>query len=152
MSSNSQSATIQNGLTVANNGTIPGAINLSAISDSLLFQGTQTLDNTTVTLGNGTSGYADVLYVYDPAGTGATLTLGQHLTLDVKGYSGDSLASYFGYTTDGIVNQGTITDEGVTGRGGALTISSPSFTNAGTIAVSNGSALNLSSSTSLTNA
>jgi hypothetical protein len=151
MSSNSQSATIQNGLTLANNGTVPGAINFAGVSDSLFFQGTQTLDNTTVTLGNGTSAYADVLYVYDPAGTGATLTLGQHLTVDVKGYSGDSLASYFGYATDGIVNQGTITDEGVTGRGGALTVSSPSFTNVGTIAVSNGSALNLSSSTSLTN-
>ena len=118
--------------------TLNGAINLGNASGSvygdLYFEnGPQTLSGTgTVTLGTSTSNY---LKAYGP-NTAATLTIGSGIT--VQGGSG-TVGGY--YSTDSIVNNGTITSA----SGQTLTIQGSNWVNNGTI-TANGATVNLGGS------
>ena len=81
-----------------------------------------------------------IVYNYDVSAA-AVLTLGTHLTINQTG----STAYLYGYddrTGSGIVNEGTI-NAGY--NGGSFTINDISFTNQGTINVSNGDTLDVAS-------
>jgi hypothetical protein len=120
--------------TVVNNaaGTSAGTINDTGNGSDLYFDTTQTFNNATINLGN-TSGYSDV---YDGPTTGAVLTLGSGVTIDVSGNGEITDGGAFG---DAIVNQGNISQ---TASDSNLVIESNSFTNSGTItAASSGGSL-----------
>ena len=116
----------------------PGAlINLSggAFQNSYLYVlGSQTLDNATIDIGNG--GYGNNYIVNQ--GTGAVLTLGPNLTIDLTG----AVAALTGTDApgDGIVNDGTIL---AAQSGATFTIDATNFANDGSIAVSNGAFIDL---------
>ncbi len=121
-------------------GTGAGAVMLGAFAQ-LEVAGTTTLDNATITMSSqGNYGYGVI--GYDPGGVGETLTLGSKLVVqdsNVSGYAGGYLASG-GQTTDSLVNKGTI----LAGTSaGWFTIGGQSFSNQGTIAVSNGDSLSI---------
>src|SRR6266404_7543082 len=151
LSANSAAVYIANGLTATGqNGSGPGTINLTAVSDSIYFEGNQTFDNATINLGSAT-GYNDTVYQYDVNNTGSVLTLGPNIIVNVNtsnyAYLGSTGSNHAG---DGIINQGTIN---VTGGGtGYLNIDPYNFTNHGIINVTNGRTLYLQPSTSLSNA
>ncbi len=136
-------------------GTGAGTINDTGEYSYLQFDNTQTFNNATINLGN-TSGYTSYLYEYDVTGAGdQVLTLGTGVTIDESGdaqiytgsYAGDGIvdqgnisqtASGSTLTIDGsgsLTNSGTIT---AASSGGTLTIEPTTFTNSGTLAVSNG--------------
>jgi hypothetical protein len=136
LSSNSESLRIVNSTTFEGvNGSGPGTINLTGAGSSLYIGGSATLDNATINMGNASS--YDYLYA-GLTGSGQTLTLGPHLTLNVTGHY-DQLSQYNGSST--IVNQGTI----ALGAGDTLYIQPATFTNApgGTITVAAAAALYL---------
>jgi hypothetical protein len=149
--------------TVVNNaaGTGAGTINDTGEGSALYFDNTQTFNNATINLGSMSEYYYynSFLEEYDQTGAGAVLTLGSNVTIDESGYAqiADS-----GYTGDGIVNQGAITQSGtsseltfygnsltnsgtITGAssGGTLTIAPTTFINSGTLAISNGDAVTI---------
>src|SRR5208282_3748591 len=114
-----------------------GTINLTGESSSLYAEGTETLDNTTLNIGNNSTDY-----VYnDDYSAAAVLTFGPHLTINQTGSNAD-FSGYDNRTGSGIVNEGTI-NAGF--NGGTLTIGDVSFTNQGTINVSNGDTLTINS-------
>ena len=141
LSSTSSYVYITNGLTLAGaSGTGLGTINLTGQSAQIYAEGGQTINNATLNIGN-SNGY-DYLYNYDPYGI-AVLTLGASLTINQVGTYAILDTSYYGRSASGIVNAGTI-NAGLSG--GSFTIQgSGSFTNQGTINVSNGT-LSLTSS------
>ncbi len=141
LSSTSSYVYITNGLTLAGaSGTGLGTINLTGQSTQIYAEGGQTINNATLNIGN-SNGY-DYLYNYDPYGI-AVLTLGASLTINQVGTYAILDTSYYGRSASGIVNAGTI-NAGLSG--GNFTIQgSGSFTNQGTINVSNGT-LSLTSS------
>ena len=140
---------VQNGLSVT------GTVAVTGSGAALDFQGDQTFDKAFVLLGAaGTQATLDVRH--DPSlSAGSTLTLGPNLTL----YQAGALAgigSAADQANDAIVAYGTIN---ATVAGGTFTIAGSSFTNHGSIAVSNGDTLALdganfenAGSISLTNA
>jgi hypothetical protein len=111
-------------------------INLTGFGSLMFVAGTETLDNATLNIGyNGSGG--GTLYGLSNTPGGAVLTLGSNLTVDHTG----NFATIAGYTVgDGVVNDGTIN---ANLSGGTFKIGGPSFTNQGTIAVSNGDTLNM---------
>ena len=81
------------------------------------------------------------------------LTLGSNLVIndnDDLGYNDTLSSNGYVQTGDGIINKGKINVTG--GSGGYLTINSDTFTNQGTITVTNGSTLNINPGDSLRNA
>ena len=125
LSQASSSLYIKDGITLTGaGGSGNGTINLTGTGSYLYAVGTETLDNATLNIGNGSS--AD--YVYnDDISAAAVLTLGPHLTINQTG----STAYLYGYddrTGSGIVNEGTI-NAGY--NGGSFTINDISFTNQG---------------------
>jgi hypothetical protein len=134
MSAASASAIVKNGITLTGlTGSGNGTINLTGQSGTLFAQGTESLDNATLNLGNVNT---DTLYNDDRNGI-AVLTLGSHLTVNQTG-SNASFSGYFNRAGSGIVNAGTIN---ANFNGGKFTISDASFTNNGSIIVSNGDTL-----------
>ncbi len=143
LSSNSSYVYVTNGLTMAGvGGTGPGTINLTGQGSVLYAEGAETLDNATVNIGNNSTDY---IYNYDVSAP-AVLTLGSNLTIDQIGLYA-YLTGYEDRAGSGIVNNGTINADFA---GGTFTIGDVSFTNAGTINVSNGDTVDISS-TSLAN-
>ena len=140
LSQASSSLYIKDGITLTGaGGSGNGTINLTGTGSYLYAVGTETLDNATLNIGGSSTDY---LYNYD-ASAAAVLTLGTHLTINQTG----STAYLYGYddrTGSGIVNEGTI-NAGY--NGGSFTINDISFTNQGTINVSNGDGLVIQSST-----
>jgi hypothetical protein len=122
---------VVDGLTVTgSNGTGAGAVDLTATQAALNFTTTETFDSAVVTIGN-TTGYSSHL---SAATASATLTLGSGLTINDAGYNGVLGGP------GAIVNQGKI--DAAT-NGGDFSIGSASFTNQGTIAVTNGDAVEI---------
>jgi hypothetical protein len=119
---------VTGGLTVETaTGGIPGSINMTAGGDSLFVLDSETLNNATLNFGS-TGG--NVIYNYDAASAGLTLTLGSGFVIE---QSGGSNSLYNSYTADKIVNAGKID---VTG--GDLSVQVGTFTNSGSIAISGG--------------
>ena len=138
LSSNSSSVIVTNGLTMAGlGGTGAGIINLTGQSSILYAEGTETLNNATLNIGNNSTDY---IYNYD-YNAAAVLTLGPTLTIDQTG-SNANLSGYYDRSGSGIVNEGTINADF---NGGTFTIGDVSFTNAGTINVSNGDTVDINS-------
>jgi hypothetical protein len=121
----------------AQGGSGSGTINLTGDSAALIYLGTGTINNVTINIGNAGGSYLD--------GNGGTLTLESGTNL-VQAGTQASLGGYYG--GEAFVNQGTII---VGYSGGSFSISGPGFTNAGSIAVSNGDNLNMSTLTAFTN-
>ena len=136
LSPNSSSVIITNGLTATGaSGTGPGTVNLTGMWGHVYFEGTQTFDKATINLGSST-GYDDAIYQYDNTGAGnETLTLGPNLIVNAASTNYVYIGTYYDYTGDGIVNEGTINAEGTNGR---LFETALNFTNEGTITVTNG--------------
>src|SRR6202044_644016 len=134
----SSSLYVSNGLTLRGlGGSGPGTLNLTGTYSYLYLAGTETRNNATINLGSSGTGY-----IYnDDASAVAVLTFGPSLTINQTGPSAD-LAGYDDRTGSGIVNDGT-TDAGF--NGGTFTIGDVSFTNDGTINVSNGDTVNVTS-------
>jgi hypothetical protein len=135
--------TIKDGTTFAGTaGVGPATINIASNNhdtSTLYVSGNETLDNATIDIGesNPYSG-ANEIWNKDIDGTGAVLTLGSSLTIDQTGTFADLLSS--DQSGDAIVNDGTI-DVGY--AGGVFVIDANSFTNNGTITVSNGDTLTI---------
>jgi hypothetical protein len=127
----SETLRVRDGLSLAGTATITGA------GAALGFWGTQEFDNASVQIGaSGTASAIDVEHDYGLT-AGSTLTLGPSLTVTQVGLlAAIGLAS--DRPLDGIVNDGTIV-AGVSG--GDFTIGGTSFSNQGSIAVSNGDTL-----------
>ena len=124
------------GLTVLGGLTGGGTIDLTATNASLYANQTETFDNTTVLLGNG-SELVQNSYTYDATSNqavGGTLTLGSHFVLDGTGSSYAYLAG--DYSGSEILNAGTINASGA-----SLRIQPAIFVNTGTITVGGSSAL-----------
>ena len=139
LSPNSSSVIVTNGLTMAGlGGTGAGTINLTGQSSILYAEGTETLNNATLNIGNNSTDY---IYNYDPSGP-AVLTFGPALTIDQTGNNAN-LSGYEDFSGSGIVNEGTINADF---NGGIFTIDDVSFSNTGTINVSNGDAATISAS------
>ena len=120
--------TVINGLTVTDaSGTGPGTIEIAGGNSSLTFSGTQTIDAATIDIGSG-----GALLI---SGAGAALTLGGDLL--VVDTAPDAEIGRGG----GVINQGTVNADVA---GGLFTIDPTSFTNQGTINVSNGDTLSIS--------
>jgi hypothetical protein len=151
LSANSSYFYVANGLTMhAVNGSGPGMLNLTGVSDTVYFEGNQTIDNSTITLGSAAGGYSDQIYNYDTDNTGSVLTLGPNTIVNVNTPYYDYFSSTgSNHTGDGIVNQGTINVQGASGS--SLYIQPYNFTNQGIINSTNGDVLYVSSSTSFTN-
>ena len=118
-------------------GTGAGTINLTGQSSELYAEGTETLDNATLNIGNNSTDY-----IYnDDLSAPAVLTLGSNLTIDQIGLYA-YLTGYEDRAGSGIVNNGAINADFA---GGTFTIGEVSFANAGTINVSNGDTVDISS-------
>ena len=138
LSPNNSSMTIEGGLTTTGlNGAGSGTINLTGQSSQLYAEGTETLNNATLNIGNNSTDY---LYNYDLSAP-AVLTLGSTLTIDQIGLYA-YLTGYEDRAGSGIVNAGTINADFA---GGTFTIGDVSFTNAGILNVSNGDTVDISS-------
>ena len=84
--------TIEGSFTLAGlNGAGTGTINLTGQSSVLYAEGTETLNNATVNIGNNSTDY---IYNYDHSAA-AVLTLGPTLTIDQTG-SNANLSGYYG--------------------------------------------------------
>ena len=137
LSATSSYVYVTNGLTMFGvGGTGAGTINLTGESSSLYAEGTETLNNATLNIGNNSS--YDYLYNDDSAGA-ATLTLAANLTIDHVGTYAVLDTSQYGRSTSEIINDGTINADL---SGGSFTIQGAGiFDNQGTINVSNGDTL-----------
>jgi hypothetical protein len=126
-------AAVSGGLTL--NGTAYLGAASGATYGQLLFTGTETLSGTG-TIVFGTYGANNALRVN---ATSSTLTIGPGIT--IRGSSG-TISSF---SRDTVINQGTISADGSGGAaGGTITINPATFTNQGTLQVSNGEVINLS--------
>jgi T5SS/PEP-CTERM-associated repeat protein len=136
---------ITNGLTMLGaGGTGAGTIELTGQNAELIAEGSETLSDATLNIGNSS---ADYIYNDDSAGV-ATLTLAANLTIDHVGTDAVLDTSVGGRATSEIINDGTINADL---SGGNFTIQGVgSFDNQGTIAVSNGDTV-VDSAASFTN-
>lgn len=138
---------VRNGLTLADaEGTGPGELNFSPYGGSVTFEGYQSFDNATVTMGDRNTGYAATLYVRgNPDGEGnaeGVLTLGSGVVIDQEGTA--FIAAVYGSGGEGLINQGTFQiDEPDHG----FYVSDLTFVNEGSIAVSNGASFQMSDGT-----
>jgi hypothetical protein len=132
------SVSIANGTTFVGTGGVgPGTVELAGDEQYLLIDGSATLDDTTLLIGNDT--FADDTVFLGVTGPGQTLTLGPALQLDDTA-SYLELTSYDYSAT--VVNEGTITADAAAGQ---LVIQPGSFTNDGTLLVRNGQTLLIAS-------
>jgi hypothetical protein len=121
-----------------------GLVNLTspgssfASFNSLYAQGSETLDNATINIGNNT-GSSDL--INDNRNGAAVLTLGSRLTLNHTG-SNAGLESLLNQSGSGIINVG---DVNAGFNGGQFGVSGPSFNNQGTIAVTNADTVDITS-------
>ena len=137
LSASSSYVYVTNGLTMAGvGGSGAGTINLTGQSAQFYAEGSETLNNATINIGNNSTDY---IYNYDPS-TAAVLTLGPSLVIDQTG-SNVQLTGYEDRSGSGIVNEGTIDADF---NGGTFTIGDVNFTNTGTINVSNGDTVTIS--------
>jgi len=129
---------VANGLTVTGvGGTGAGTINLTGNTSSLLFTTSATLNNATVNLGAASATAIIDLY----GSSGLTLTLGKSLTIVANAADGVAYLGGYYYSGNTIINDGTI-DAGASG--GTFNVApNGTFTDNGTITVSNGDTLNL---------
>ena len=136
----SSSVYIANGLTATGSGgTGNGVINVGNYS-VLNFDDTQTIDKATITLGGANSQLYDYMtFAAHQANAAEFLTLGSALTLNHTGSS--SVLGSSGFGNGRITNLGTINAES---SGGKLYITS-TFSNNGTLSVSNGDTVYLQS-------
>jgi hypothetical protein len=114
-----------------------GTIDLTGNAAAFIYSGSSKLNNVTMNIGSAGGSYLD--------GEGGTLTLGSGTSLiqaGAKAYLGDV------FNAEAFVNQGALT---AGYSGGSFSISGPGFTNAGSIAVSNGDKLNMAALTAFTN-
>jgi hypothetical protein len=124
-------------------GTGAGAINLTGYDSRIYFENTQTLDNATINIGNAD----DNAFIEELANTqNATLTLGIDLAIDQAGKFAQITTD--GHRGAGIVNAGTIN---ASFHGGHFDIARATFTNTGTISVSQGDTVYIDTSTKFTN-
>jgi hypothetical protein len=154
---------IKNGITLTGlDGTGNGLVNLTGSHSGLYADGTQTLDNATIDIGNSSqaAGIYNVSGIFDNAdlyvdhdgwfgsGIPAVLTLGANLTIDQTGTKAEIAGVPAGPGVSltnpgaGIINAGTIN---ANFTGGSFTINPTSFTNQGTIHSSNGDKVTISS-------
>lgn len=133
--------TIRNGITLTGaDGTGRGALDLSGQYYTYLdFEGTQRLDNTTVTIG--AANYVDYIRVrgiYNAVTNRyeATLRLGADTVIDQSGYT--YISNYYGGIGEALVNEGVIQ---VDAANTYFYINGLQVTNAGDIAVTNGADL-----------
>ena len=132
LSATSATLTIVDGITLTGaGGTGPGTVNLTGLASELTIDNATTLDNATINLGNA-SGNATLLSS-DTTGTGAVLTLGSQLALTQAGANARLQSG--AAAGDGIVNLGSIS-AGISH--GSFTVNGRSFTNQGSLAISNG--------------
>jgi hypothetical protein len=137
LTANYANVQLANGTTVVgSSGSGPGTINDTGEDSYLNFDNTQTVSNDTINLGNSSS--YDYLYEYDTTGDGQVLTLASSVTVDVAGLA---IFYTYGSSGDGIVNKGLID---ATTSAGILGIDSSAFTNEGTIDVSGGAEVAIS--------
>jgi hypothetical protein len=128
---------LQNGTTlIGAAGSGPGTVLATGYYDHLIVDGTQTLDNATIDMGNAANGWWDYLESYDGAGP-AVLTLGPNLLIQQTGYYAQ-IDSTNGAAGSQIVNLGTI-NTGVAGLGGTrFYVYGPLFDNQASISIANG--------------
>ncbi len=115
----------------------PGAINLTGANATLDFDGKQSLDNATITVGNsgGTNGIVLVSSVSQ------TVTLGAGVTIDASVTGSQVIIRYLNFVStvdlvdNGVINAGA--------SGGSLFMQVPTFTNNGVLAISNGDAVSI---------
>ena len=130
---NSGVAIVLGGLTVTDAaGTGAGTINVTGTGASLIFNDATTLDNVTINVGSDT-GFDTV------NANNATLVLGAGVVVNSVGVNGLQLGGNSVVVNNGRINAGV--------AGGTAAIDVGSFTNAGTIAISNKQALSLTSQT-----
>jgi fibronectin-binding autotransporter adhesin len=154
MSTSNETLFVQNGLRTAGlNGSGTGSIALTGAYSSIDFLGSQVLNNTVVALGSigsqpGQTGAAGLDISHAGGATsGATLTIGANSWVRDLGGQAQLVAGSISPVTgaslaDSLVNQGTITAMGV---GGTLSVAgNGNFVNQGTLAVSNGALLEIS--------
>jgi hypothetical protein len=114
-----------------------GAIDLTGNGAALIYSGNGTINNATISIGNADGSYLD--------GDGGTVTFGSGTTLVQAGAQ-----AFLGglYNAETFVNQGAL----IAGySGGFFIISGASFTNSGSIKVSNGDTLTMAGVTTFTN-
>jgi len=121
----SENLYVTNGLTLTGaGGNGAGAVNLTGTSCALYFlDNNEVLNSATVTFG----GSGDQIYAYYSLTLGATLAIAQSAAGSSDGLDGAT-----------IIGEGSIT---LTAKGGNFTVDADSFTNNGTISVSNGDTL-----------
>ncbi len=127
------SVVIKDGITLTGvDGTGIGLVNLTGAGSVLYADGTETLDNATINMGNNAT-FGSTIYQTDTASAGAVLTLGSNLTIDQQG----NYAQILGARSQGdlIVNKGKILADVANGH---FLITEGRFTNSGSIIVSNG--------------
>ena len=136
LSASSSYVYVTNGLTMAGvGGTGTGTINLTGQSAQLYAEGSETLNNATINIGNNSTDY---IYNYDNSAA-AVLTLAANLTIDHVGTYVTLDASAYGRSTSEIINDGTINADL---SGGSFTIQGAgSFDNQGIVNVSKGDTL-----------
>jgi fibronectin-binding autotransporter adhesin len=131
LSAANASLSIASGTTLTRmGGSGAGTVNLTGSDASLNAVGNVTLDDATIRIGNNTT--ASRLQDPNPAGHGGVLTLGSQLTMTQVGKF--AAITDGGGLNNGIVNQGSIN---AAFSGGSLSVNGRSFTNQGSIAVSN---------------
>ena len=142
LSEASARVTVLNAFTVTGtSGTGPGTINLTGNNSNLTLTGSRTLDNATVRIGNAG------LSIANPGSTTA-VTFGPNLTIKqaggIFGSTSSSISGSFS-PSDSLLNQGSIFGSLPNGE---LTINGfGTFTNAGSIAFSNGDNLTITAGT-----
>ena len=138
----SSTLTVSGGLTMAGAaGTGDGTVSLTGLYDSLNFSGSQKISSAIINIAN--DGETSI----DPVGS-ASLTIGAAATIEHTGVGGYSGTVYLGSGGTGtIVNDGTITAEASVGYqlNVGFIIDPASFTNAGTVNVSDGDMLTFES-------
>ena len=119
-------------------GTGPGLVQDIANGSTLRLQDTTTISNTTINIGNAAN--TAFLSLRDTKGGGQLVTLATDVTVNVANFAAFNGGAYANDTLD---NKGAIN---VTAMGASLTISTPIFTNDGTITIANGDTLQFSNS------
>ena len=155
MSRSNSDLLVENGMLLSGaGGSGAGSVTLTGGYADLAFLGSQTLDHATISIGAigvapGQGGAATLGITHlSGATTGATLTLGAGLWLHDIGGQAELAVGNTGILQgpvlpDALINLGTIT---ANSAGGTLTVAgSGSFTNQGTIAVTNGATLDIAS-------
>ena len=130
LASTEQVVHLANGTTVVGSGgSGPGTIAVTGSNSQLYFDNSQTVGNTTITLGN-SSNWQDYIYAYDSTDAGnQVLTLASTVTINEEGFYG--FIGDSGGSGDGIVNQGVINQ--TAGNYSSVDIFGNAFTNSGTI-------------------